>query len=58
MIDPKQRATLDQGIAEVSEVFPKLWRALYAGLREEGFDHADAIRLVCEYIAATCIQQR
>ena len=54
MLDPKQRAELDQASSALSEMLPQLWRAMYLGLMFEGFTEAQSLELVKAYITATC----
>lgn len=45
MLDDKTRAVLDQGIAEMAEVWPRMIRSLYDGYIAEGFDVRQSIEL-------------
>jgi hypothetical protein len=45
MLDDKRRAELDQGMAEMGESMPKIWKSLYSGLKEE-FTEAQAWELL------------
>ncbi len=44
-------AELDQARAELKELFPSAWKALYDGCLDEGFTEAQAMELLKAFIA-------
>ena len=45
---------LDEASTTITAVFPPLWRQLYLGLLEEGFDDRQSLSLVKTYILSQC----
>lgn len=54
MLNDKERADIDQGIAMLSEFYPAQWRSMYNGLIKHEFTEAQAMELLKTYIATTC----
>ena len=52
MLDPKQRAEIDQANATLKEMLPPLWWALYKGCLKEGFTEYQAMSIVIAYVSA------
>ena len=50
MLDAKLRAALDQGMMEMIEMWPPMWKAFYEKCKEEGFTEPQAFDLVKTFI--------
>lgn len=50
MLDDSKRAQIDQELAEMAEVLPKGWRAIYLGCIAEGFSEEQAMRIIIAFI--------
>lgn len=48
----KKLQELDQTLANISSTAPRLWRGIYDGLIEQGFNESQAIDLVKTFIQA------
>jgi hypothetical protein len=53
MINPKQRAELEQAQAMLVETLPPLWRGLYLNSVKEGFTKVQALELVKTFILSS-----
>jgi endonuclease III len=56
MLNDKDRAEMDQGIAACAEMFPRMWHSLYEGLKAEGFTEEQSFRLLIAYILSQNIK--
>ncbi|MCK9569130.1 hypothetical protein M0R72_09325 [Candidatus Pacearchaeota archaeon] len=56
MLNDKERAELDQAMAACAEMFPRMWRSLYEGLKSEGFTEEQAMRLLIAHILSQNIK--
>jgi len=50
MLDPKQRAEMDQAMEGLVELLPPMWRRLYTACIAEGFTETESFALVKVYI--------
>lgn len=50
---PKEISEIDQGGKLLADILPPLWRGLYVGCKEQGFDDEQAFELVKTYIRAS-----
>ena len=53
-MSPKDFAELDQNKTIVTDYLSSVWWSLFTKLRSEGFTEEQAMRLVLEYVSATC----
>lgn len=49
-MENKERAEIEQGLANMREMLPRMWWSLYQGSIAVGFSPPDAFRLVTAYI--------
>ena len=56
MLNDKERAELDQVMAACAEMFPRMCRSLYEGLKAEGFTEEQSFRLLIAYILSQNIK--
>ena len=52
MLDPKERAALDQQVAALKELMPPVWWGLYRESIMQGFTPQQSLRLVQTYIVS------
>ena len=52
-MEPSQQQKMDQAAALLADNFPPMWRRLYLGLVEQGFDEIQSFKLLQTYILSS-----